>query len=179
LKASSTDARLFRNCNKYGVKKMLKSKKSVANWSILFFVTYFLIVGSALGGHGDEEATMSIGKNGMAIKGYDTVAYFTENKAVRGKSEHSYDWLGAKWLFSSAKHKALFVVNPEKYAPQFGAFCAMGVALHQAVPVNPRAWTIVDGKLYLNYNLEYRDMWRKDKEKNISNAITVWTKHAE
>jgi hypothetical protein len=135
------------------------------------------LVTSALGGHGKEEATMSIGEGGLAIKGYDTVAYFTDSKATAGKKEFQYTWRDAKWEFTSAEHRAMFIASPEKYAPQFGAFCALGVSMEAAVQVDPEAWTIVDGKLYLNYNLEFRDKWRASKEEKIVKANAVWSPH--
>jgi hypothetical protein len=128
-------------------------------------------------GHGDEQKTMNVGENSIAIDGYDTVAYFTENKATPGNDAHQYTWRDATWSFYSAKNRALFISNPVQYAPQYGAFCAMGVSMNAAVPADPLAWTIVDGKLYLNYNTEFRDKWRVEKEKNIAKADTAWAEH--
>lgn len=128
-------------------------------------------------GHGDEQKTMNIGENQVAIKGYDTVAYFTEGKATQGIDSHQYTWREATWSFSSPKNRALFISNPEKYAPQYGAFCAMGVSMNAAVPTDPEAWTIVEGKLYLNYNTEFRDKWRTQKEENIVKADKAWAEH--
>ena len=79
-------------------------------------------------GHGDESSTMNVGEDGLAIKGYDTVAYFTEGKAMVGSEDFQHVWREAKWNFTSAKHRAMFIASPEKYAPQFGAFCALGVS---------------------------------------------------
>lgn len=89
----------------------------------------------------------------VAIKGYDPVAYFTEEKAVRGKEAISHKWLGAEWQFSNEAHKSLFVANPVKYAPQYGGFCADGVAYETTTTnIDPQAWRIIDGKLYLNFD---------------------------
>lgn len=92
----------------------------------------------------------------VAIKGYDPVAYFTEGAAVEGREEHSYKWLGANWRFANAEHMALFAAEPEKYAPQYGGHCATGMAVHGGLTtdIDPEAWTIVDGKLYLNYSAD-------------------------
>jgi hypothetical protein len=92
----------------------------------------------------------------VAIQGYDPVAYFTEGQARKGRKEHSHRWLGAVWRFSSEKHRNLFVANPQTYAPQYGGHCATGLAIHGGLTrdINPEAWTIVDGKLYLNYSKE-------------------------
>lgn len=95
---------------------------------------------------------INTGKRGtVAIKGYDPVAYFTEQRAVRGELTISYNWLGAVWRFSNERHKTLFSRDPIKYAPQYGGYCADGVALGVIVmDIDPEAWRIIDGKLYLN-----------------------------
>lgn len=91
---------------------------------------------------------------GVAIMGYDTVAYFTEGKPVRGSEEFSYEWLGTPWHFASKKHREMFMSEPTKYAPQYGGYCAGEVALNESVTVNvdPEAFRIIDGKLYLIYD---------------------------
>lgn len=89
----------------------------------------------------------------VAIKGYDPVAYFTEQRAVKGKDGIAHSWLGAEWQFSSDKHKKMFSENPVKYAPQYGGFCADGVAYEETTSnIDPQAWRIIDGKLYLNFS---------------------------
>jgi len=89
----------------------------------------------------------------VAIKGYDPVAYFTEERAVKGHEELSYRWLGADWQFTSEKHKQLFTQNPVKYAPQYGGHCSDGIAYgSMTTNIDPQAWRIIDGKLYLNYD---------------------------
>ena len=92
----------------------------------------------------------------VAIQGYDTVAYFTEGKALKGTEAHSVKWLGAHWRFASDKHKQLFIANPQTYAPQYGGHCATGLAIHGNLTkdIDPEAWTIIDGKLYFNYSKE-------------------------
>jgi hypothetical protein len=137
----------------------------------------FLAAGPGFAGHGEETATVSVNEDNLAINGYDTVSYFTESMAQPGTDEFSYNWRGADWQFAKAQHRALFISNPEKYVPQYGAYCALGVSLNSAVPVDPEAWTIVEGKLYLNYNDEFRDQWRLDKEANIDKADLVWMEH--
>ncbi|HEX9906807.1 MAG TPA: YHS domain-containing (seleno)protein [Propylenella sp.] len=85
-----------------------------------------------------------------AIEGYDPVAYFTEGRAVKGSEEHAYEWLGASWHFASEEHRRLFEANPISYAPQFGGLCSEGMAYNEmTVNIEPEAWQIVDGKLYL------------------------------
>src|SRR3954453_22177461 len=88
---------------------------------------------------------------GVAIMGYDTVAYFTDGKAVKGSEEYSYEWLGTPWHFASKEHQEMFMSEPAKYAPQYGGYCAGEVADSGSVTVNvdPEAFKIIDGKLYL------------------------------
>jgi YHS domain-containing protein len=89
----------------------------------------------------------------VAIKGYDPVAYFTRHQAVRGSEQYSLDWLGAEWHFASSEHRALFAASPVKYAPQYGGHCADGIAYgDRTTNIDPKAWRIIEGKLYLNYD---------------------------
>ena len=89
----------------------------------------------------------------VAIKGYDPVAYFTEDRAVKGSENFSHTWLGADWNFSNEKHKKLFAENPVQYAPQYGGHCSDGIAYGDTTTnIDPEAWRIIEGKLYLNYD---------------------------
>ena len=99
---------------------------------------------------------------GIAINGYDTVAYFTEKKAVKGTAANTYSWQGAKWQFATPEHLSLFKASPEKYAPQYGGYCAFGVAQGYLVSVEPEQFTVLDGKLYLNYDSSVQKKWVKD-----------------
>lgn len=108
--------------------------------------------------------------NGHAIKGYDPVSYFVSNKPEKGNAMINHTWSGVKWLFASESNKSLFVNNPEKYAPQYGGYCAYGWAKGYAVKIEPDAWAIEDGKLYLNYNLDVGKDWNKDKSRFIEKA---------
>ena len=91
---------------------------------------------------------------GKAIDGYDPVAYFTDGKAVKGQSRFTHEWMGATWLFASAEHRDLLAADPERYAPQYGGYCAYAVSQGATADIDPSAWKIVDGKLYLNLNPE-------------------------
>ena len=95
----------------------------------------------------------------MAIRGYDTVAYFTEGAPVEGSERFTADYRGAEWRFASQRHLDLFESAPGKYAPQYGGYCAYGVAGDYLVKIEPEAWTIVDGKLYLNYSRGVQNRW--------------------
>ena len=113
-------------------------------------------------------------KNNQAIQGYDPVAYFKNLKPVKGRNEFSYNWKGENWYFATQKNLNDFKANPEKYAPQFGGYCAYGVADGHKAPTSPDAWTIFDGKLYLNYDRNMRDLWVKDMKGFIQQANKNW-----
>ena len=113
---------------------------------------------------------------GGAIRGYDAVAYHTEGKPVAGKRAHRVEWKGATWSFASAENKALFEGDPEKYAPRYGGYCAWAVSNGGTASIDPDAWTIVDGKLYLNYSLGVREQWSQDIPGNVAKADVNWPK---
>ena len=113
----------------------------------------------------------------LSISGYDPVAYFTEGKPVPGKTEFEYVWHDARWRFASAAHRDLFVKDPEHYAPRYDGYCAMGVAWQQPHKdtVDPNAWAIVDGKLYLTHTTRSLDAWRQNAADNIKRADVNWS----
>ena len=113
-------------------------------------------------------------REGAAIGGYDPVAYFTEGKPVKGSEQHSYQWKGATWRFASAENRDRFAAAPEKYAPQYGGYCAYGVASGYAVKTEPDAWSVFDGKLYLNYDREVQASWAKDVRGYAGKADANW-----
>ena len=109
-----------------------------------------------------------------AIRGYDPVAYFTEGRPVRGDRAHRFEWMGASWSFASAENRESFEANPEKYAPRYGGYCAWAVSQGYTASIDPNAWRIVDGALYLNYSLGVRERWMKDIPGNIAKADVNW-----
>lgn len=111
---------------------------------------------------------------GIAIKGYDPVAYFTMNQPLKGSKEFSVDWNGATWRFANQDHLDLFRAQPEKYAPQYGGYCAWAVSQNKTASIDPDAWKIVDGKLYLNYSLDIQETWEADTDGNIKKADANW-----
>jgi YHS domain-containing protein len=117
---------------------------------------------------------VNIDSEGVAIKGYDPVAYFTMDKPVKGKNSIQYEWNGAQWMFSSEAHRNMFMKDPAKYAPRYGGYCAYGVAVDALFDIKPEAWSIVDGSLYLNKNLDVRALWQKDIPGNIEKADMNW-----
>jgi YHS domain-containing protein len=112
---------------------------------------------------------------GLGAKGYDPVAYFIETRAVEGKADYETNWGGVTWRFASDKNRDAFKANPERYAPQFGAFCSWGVSQGKLFDVDPiNAWKIVDYKLYLNFNPQIHEIWEKDAAGFISKAVANW-----
>ena len=116
---------------------------------------------------------------GGAIRGYDPVAYFTERRPVEGSRQFTHEWKGATWRFASAANRDRFAQAPEKYAPQYGGYCAYGVANGYAVKIDPQAWSVVDGKLYLNYSPAVQADWKKDVPGYIRRADAQWPKVLE
>ncbi len=111
---------------------------------------------------------------GVAIKGYDTVAYFTDGRPVKGSPDFEYVWQDARWRFASAEHRTLFVSSPDHYAPQFGGFCTGGIGFGRLVPINPDAWVIVEDRLYLHYDKGGRDETAADPKAHITAAAEQW-----
>ncbi len=128
--------------------------------------------------HALAEATKpvinTLDSKGVAIKGYDPVAYFTEGAPRKGSKEFSSEHKGAKWHFASAANKALFDADPERYTPVYGGYCAYGVAQGYLVKIEPDAWAIRDGKLYLNYDKNVQAEWAKAPATYIKQADAKW-----
>jgi YHS domain-containing protein len=146
-----------------------RKEKNTVTAILVMAVFYLLTLSPAL-------AIEPINKtsDGVAIKGYDPVAYFVDRKPVKGSREFEYVWMGAKWHFSSAEHRDLFIKNPEKYALEYGGYCAFAVSRGSTADIDPEAWTIVNGKLYLNLSKKIRDKWSKDIPGNIKKADENW-----
>lgn len=109
-----------------------------------------------------------------AVSGYDTVAYFTKGEPVKGSDDYTYEYMGATWKFSSQEHLELFVADPEKYAPQYGGYCAYAVANGDTASAEPDLWTIHEGKLYLNYSRRINRRWRDNMLEFIEQADAQW-----
>jgi YHS domain-containing protein len=111
---------------------------------------------------------------GLAIEGTDPVAYFTEGRPVAGASDFEHVWMGAVWRFASAENLARFQADPERYAPQYGGWCAWAVAQGYTAKIDPEAWRIEDGRLYLNYSKAVQARWAQDIRGNIAKADRNW-----
>lgn len=113
-------------------------------------------------------------ESGIAIDGYDPVAYFTDNQPVAGDQSVSAEWNGATWRFANAENREMFLADPDKYAPQYGGYCAWAVSQGYTAPTVPDAWKIVEGKLYLNYSKSVQSRWNKDIPGHISAGDANW-----
>ena len=117
---------------------------------------------------------VNVDTEGIAIKGYDPVAYFTMGRPLKGKKDYQFAWHGAKWLFSSQENLAMFQENPEKYAPRYGGYCAYAVSRGTTADIDPGSWAIVDGKLYLNLDKNVQALWNQDRQGYIKKADQNW-----
>lgn len=113
-------------------------------------------------------------QDGIAIDGYDAVAYHLAEAATRGDAAIRADWMGTTWLFSSAANRDLFVADPERYAPLYGGYCAYAASKNYIASTDGEAWSVVDGKLYLNYSKPVRLLWGLDRDNHIASANENW-----
>lgn len=133
-----------------------------------------LAVGLALPVFAQNKTLLNLDKSGVAIQGYDPVAFFTDNKPVKGDPKFVAKRDGAIYLFASKEHKELFAKEPAKYEPAFGGYCAYGVSRNKLVEIDVDASQIVDGKLLLQYSKGVRDDFNKDVKGNLAKAEANW-----
>ena len=112
--------------------------------------------------------------DGLAIHGYDMVGYFTEGKPLDGQEQFSVKWRGAMWRFANSENMEAFEMNPRSYAPQYGGYCAYAMSKGAIATSVPEAWTIHEGKLYLNFSKGVRRSWRKDMPGYVAAADGYW-----
>lgn len=139
--------------------------------SLIIAITVFLI------GCNNAETKMNpvaADSENVAIKGFDTVAYFVANGAAKGNPQFEFVWNGAKWLFANRENLEKFKLNPEQYAPQFGGYCSWAVSHGYTADGDPNAWKIVEGKLYLNYNPDVKKKWEAEQELLIKTGEKNW-----
>ena len=159
---------------------MAKRLKSPA---LLFLAGLVVVVGAGLGitrlyGVPNQpritNTIWNASDGGVAIDGYDTVAYAKDGAPAKGTDIHAIEWQGARWQFANAENRNAFAEDPERFAPQFGGHCAMGIADGELNAADPETWTIVEGKLYLNYDNSTRAHFRANLEENIARARARW-----
>jgi len=140
------------------------------------FIKFFIIAVGFMAFNSVSAFAQQVNKDwgGVAVKGYDVVSYFKEQKPVKGSKEFVSEYNGAKWYFSSKDNKEEFSKEPLKYVPQYGGFCAFGVSQNHTADIDPNAWTVVNGKLYLNYNQAVSKKWNQERELLIQKADQNW-----
>ena len=126
--------------------------------------------GTAVAGAADKD----LGADGLALEGYDPVAYFTEGEPTKGSADYTATHDGATYRFANAEHLAAFEANPERYVPAYGGYCAYGLAMGQKVGSDPEVWEIVDGQLYLNVNPDVQDRWEANIPGFVATADHNW-----
>lgn len=142
--------------------------------SLLFVAACATLVPlAASSAHADFPA-IDVDGAGLALRGYDTVSYFTEGRPRRGLDAHSTRWNGATWRFASAANLARFRAAPQTYAPQFGGYCAWAVSRNYLAPGDPLQWRIVDGQLFLNFNAQAKALWEADRAASIVRGRANW-----
>lgn len=110
----------------------------------------------------------------VMVHGYDVVAYFTDHKPTPGSNDFTFSWQGATWKFASAAHRDLFAKTPEKFAPQYGGFCAWAVSRNYTADTDPEAFTVANDRLFLNYSKKVQAMWEPERDANIAKADGNW-----
>lgn len=138
-----------------------------------FFLSFFLLFVGSYAGAAQDKATkpdpnLNVDKEGLALQGYDPVAYFIDKKPVMGQAALTYRYQGATYRLASEKNRQLFAKDPASYAPQYGGWCAYALGKRgDKVKINPESFKITDGKLYLFY------------KKRSYNALNPWNKKEE
>jgi YHS domain-containing protein len=136
-------------------------------YRLIVITAFSLVSGAALAGDFFET-------DGVALHGYDPVAYFVAARPQQGQSQYSYQYKGSTFYFANEANKRAFIATPEKYAPQFGGYCAYGASQGYKVSTQPDAFAIVKDKLYLNYNTKVQEIWKQDVPGNIARAEKNW-----
>jgi hypothetical protein len=121
-----------------------------------------------------DEPLVNTTEENVAIHGYDPVAYFEAGEPRRGSPDYTALWQDAEWHFASDANRRRFLSDPQRYAPRYGGFCAYAASYGQIADIDPSAWSIIDGHLYLNYSERVREIWRPRAAEFIPDADTLW-----
>ncbi|TVR33818.1 MAG: YHS domain-containing protein [Spirochaetaceae bacterium] len=148
------------------------SATALTRWILLLAVLLMVpaVWSAAAGQH--EGAVYT--EDGVAIKGYDPVAYFTLGEPTQGSAQYSVEWDGAEWWFAGTEHRDMFADDPERYAPRYGGYCAYAAAQGSVSDIDPDQWAIEDGRLYLNRNARFHRRFHADLAANIAAADQNW-----
>lgn len=142
----------------------------------LFILIAFFAAACGTQTYSSGAALVSKTADGLAIRGYDAVAYRTIEAATQGSPQYEYAWQGAKWLFVSAENRDRFAASPEMYAPEYGGFCALSLSENSVMEADPEVWKVVDGKLYLIQNEMVKEVWEKSQPDLIEKSNENWQK---
>jgi YHS domain-containing protein len=172
--ASLADLALCLNQRDAKEKAMASSK--CVTVILLFAATTVLagLLGSAAADSSASPVPAVNATDGLALKGYDPVAYFTDGQPTKGADQYSFQWRGVMYRFASAEKLQRFKADPEKYLPQYGGYCAYAMSIDRIADIDPSKWAIVDGKLYLNNNLFSQTLWSLNKSGRIASADSNW-----
>lgn len=138
----------------------------------LIIMTLFLALSTSAFAAG--KTLLNVDKTGLALKGYDPVAYFTENSPVKGDPQFVSTYNGARYQFASAANKSMFDANPSKYEPQFGGFCAYAASEGHTAKIEPDAFEILNDRLLLQYDRDVRELFNKDPQARLKKADANW-----
>lgn len=147
----------------------MTARKSLLNSMILAGMLSFSVSSFA------ADIDVSADANDLAIQGYDPVAYFTESKPMKGSADFTATYKNAIYHFANQENRDAFKADPTAYAPQYGGYCAFGVAMEKKFDTDPEAWKVVDGKLYLNLDKSVQQRWLADMDELITTANGNWT----
>jgi YHS domain-containing protein len=143
--------------------------------NLFSLIAAFSLAGAAFADHEPGHKVLVLkDKSGAAILGYDAVAYFTDNKAVKGNPKIQSEYEGAKYYFASAEHKAMFDANPAKYVPAYGGYCGYAASIDRLSPISPEWFQIIDGRLILQHNKKAFDKFNADLKGNIAKGDQNW-----
>jgi YHS domain-containing protein len=140
----------------------------------ILIATLLLVSAVATADEATTKRYLNVDRHGLALQGYDPVAYFTDHKPVEGNKEIASTYRGATYHFASAEHKQLFDADPARYEPQFGGFCAYAVSQDRTASIGPEFWSIIDGRLFLQHNQKAVNLWNEDVPGHLKAADQNW-----
>jgi hypothetical protein len=137
-------------------------------------VVVAMLISAAGAAAAESKPAINKGAGDVAMRGYDPVSYVVAGAPMKGDPRFEYRWKDAVWLFTSRANRARFIKDPERYAPQFGGYCAWAISRGYTADADPEAWRIIDGRLYLIYSKTVQRRWEQDVEGNIAKARANW-----
>jgi YHS domain-containing protein len=150
------------------------AEPTILKWTLLLFCSLFMLAFTTTHAQSNTPVLNNLNKDGVIIDGYDPVAFFTDNKPVKGDPQFQYKYQDATYYFASQQHLDQFKADPEKYKPQFGGWCAYAVSLGRVAPIDVNTFSIVNGRLLLQHNQRAVNGWNKDIPGNLVKADRYW-----